>query len=239
MRVDRHRRKRPPRLHPQTNFPTPAPGVSRAAARPSPPARPPTRPGLWKPLTCAGHRSSRRRPRAGRRVLMLSPRGATDLCGARYVHEPSSRALAGRFQDRRLIKEGGGQTQAAGCARKSGRTEAVSAAATPNPPGGGVKRSGAGLRTQSGAEPWLSHAASHLCRTLYAPSSVDLHSPAAWGLLERRSQYPSPKSRWLAPSPGTSPALLCCAIPARPSGWDLSHLGSCTFKIHPGMVLWI
>lgn len=169
---------------------------------------------------------------------MLSPRGATDLCGARCVPRTELQgtgwAVSGQAPD-----QGGGADAGGGLRAQVRKDGGGVGCRHSEPPGGGVKRSGAGLRAQSGAEPWLSHAASHLCRTLYAPSSVDLHSPTAWGLLERRSQYPSPKPRWLAPSPGTSPALLCCAIPARPSGWDLSHLGSCTFKIHPGMVLWI
>lgn len=123
MRVDRHRRMRPPRLHPQTNFPTPAPGVSGAAARPSPPARPPARPGLWKPLTCAGHRSSRRRPRARRRVLMLSPRGATDHCGARCVPRPELHgtgwAVSGQAPDQGV--GGGRRRRRAARASQEGR----------------------------------------------------------------------------------------------------------------------
>lgn len=81
---------------------------------------------------------------------MLSPRGATDHCGARCVPRPELHgtgwAVSGQAPDQGV----GGQTQAAGCARKSGRTEAVSAAATPNPQEAGLSIRGRGLEHRAG-----------------------------------------------------------------------------------------
>lgn len=82
---------------------------------------------------------------------MLSPRGATDLCGARCVPrtelQSTGWAVSGQAPDQ---GGGGGQTQAVGCARKSGRTEAVSAAATPNPQEAGLSVQGRGLEQRAG-----------------------------------------------------------------------------------------
>lgn len=74
---------------------------------------------------------------------------------------PSSRALAGRFQGRRLTEE---RPDAGGWLRAQVRKDGGGVDCRHSePPGGGVKRSGAGLRAQSGAEPWLSHTASPHC----------------------------------------------------------------------------
>lgn len=59
--------------------------------------------------------------------------------------DPSAATLDGRVRDRRLTDEGAG----AGCARKSGRTEAGPG----SEPQGRGQELWAGLRAQSGASP--------------------------------------------------------------------------------------
>lgn len=155
MSVDRHRRREGD-LQSFTGRPTsPRPQLPRRGS-PEPPHGPaasrPARRGLWKLLTCAGHSSSSRRPRAGWCAPMLSPRGATPLGMARSAPRPE-RHSTGRVVSGPAPDQGEGRSRRAARARQEERRRCQGCCLS-DPPGGGAECSGAGLRAHSWADPF-------------------------------------------------------------------------------------
>lgn len=166
---------------------------------------------------------------------MLSPRGATALGTARSAPRPDRRGTGG-------VVSGPAPDQAEGRSRRAARARQeerrrCQGCCLSDPPGGGAEGSGAGLRAHSWAdplgEPRLPAPSTDL---LTRPFSVVCVAPPHVGVSQMQVLGPQPKPSRQATSPGSSPALLCRAVPARPlvRCWHLSHLGSCTFKIHLG-----
>lgn len=133
---------------------------------------------------------------------MLSPRGATDHCGTRCVPRPELHgtgwAVSGQVPD-----QGVGGADAGGGLRAQVRKDGGGVGCRHSePPGGGVKHSGAGLRAQSWVEPWLNHAASPLCRTLYAPVLGGSAQPYCLGTLRAQVSVPIAKATLARALPG-------------------------------------